>query len=289
MMRKLLFALFLFTVIAASAQDDVSYKQPPAAIQDLLLAKPTPGVSIDSKASWMLLLGRNSYPSVEELAQPELRIAGLRINLNNFSLSRQNFINDFSLKNIKTGKTTKVEGLPSPLLAGNVSWNPSETKVAFTNTTNSRVDLYVIDVATQKAVKINKQALNLILGNSYTWTDDNTLLYKTTLKPAAAAPPKPLLPKGPSVQENLGKASPSRTFQDLIKTPYDEDLFAFYATAQLVKNTAGVETAIGKPAIVTSMVLSPDKKYMLTRTAHKPFSYLVPAFGFNATVDIQDM
>ncbi|MBC7902512.1 MAG: S9 family peptidase, partial [Gemmatimonadaceae bacterium] len=113
--------------------------------------------------------------------------------------------------------------------------------------------------------------------------------YKTTLKPAAAAPPKPLLPKGPSAQENLGKASPSRTFQDLIKTPYDEDLFAFYATAQLVKNTAGVETAIGKPAIVTSMVLSPDKKYMLTRTAHKPFSYLVPAFGFNATVDIQDM
>src|ERR1700712_1420437 len=111
-MRKLstLF-VFLFTVVTAFAQDDGGYKLPPKDIADLLLAKPTPAVSLDSKAEWMLLSERNSYPSVAELAQPEFRIAGLRINPNNFAPSRQNFINNFILKNIKTGKEYQVNGL----------------------------------------------------------------------------------------------------------------------------------------------------------------------------------
>jgi dipeptidyl aminopeptidase/acylaminoacyl peptidase len=287
-MRTALFVVFFLIVSYAHSQGD-GYKTPPKEIAELLLAKPTPGVSIDSKAEWMLLMERNSYPSVEELAQPELKIAGMRINPNNFGPSRQNFINDFVLKNIKTGKEFKVAGLPSPLLASNVSWSPGEKKIAFTNTTNQRVDLYVIDVATQKATKINKQPLNVILGADFTWVDDNTILYKVAHKPASAAPSKPLMPLGPAVQENLGKAAPSRTYQDLIKSPYDEQLFEFYATAQLVKNVNGVETKIGEPAIYTSLNVSPDKKYMLVRTLRKPFSYLVPAQRFPSTVSVHDI
>ena len=78
-------SLVLFVVSAASAQDAMEYQKPPQAIADLLLAKPTPSIRIDSKAEWMLLSERNSYPTVEELGQPENRIAGLRLNPNNFS------------------------------------------------------------------------------------------------------------------------------------------------------------------------------------------------------------
>ena len=94
------------------AQDKSGYQLPPAAIADLLLAKPTPAVSVDRKGEWMLFIQRNSYPPVEDLAQPELRIAGLRFNPNNFSLSRQNFVSDFSLKNLRSGKEYKIQGLP---------------------------------------------------------------------------------------------------------------------------------------------------------------------------------
>ncbi|WP_276484430.1 alpha/beta hydrolase family protein [Paraflavitalea pollutisoli] len=286
-MRRLLLLVCLFAATHADAQDE-GYKTPPKEIADLLLAKPTPGVSIDGDASWMLLMDRNSYPSVEELAQPELRIAGLRINPNNFAPSRQNFINNFTLKDIKSGKEYPVAGLPAGLLAGNVSWSPNDKKIAFTNTTNKSVDLYVIDVTTRKATKVNKQPLNVILGQDFIWMDDNALLYKATLKPATAAPAKSLMPSGPTVQQNLGKVAPSRTYQDLIKTPYDEQLFDFYATAQLVKNVNGVETKIGAPGIYTTLSISPDKKYMLTRSIKKPFSYLVAANGFNSTVSITD-
>ncbi|MDF2190228.1 prolyl oligopeptidase family serine peptidase [Paraflavitalea sp. CAU 1676] len=286
-MRKLLPVVLLFAVAWCQAQDE-GYQTPPKAIADLLLAKPTPAVSIDGNADLMLLMERNSYPSVEELAQPELRIAGQRINPNNFAPSRQNFINNFILKDIRSGKEFPVSGLPAGMLAGNVSWSPNEKKIAFTNTSNKQVDLYVIDVATRKASKVNKQALNVILGQEFIWMDDNTLLYKAILKPASAAPARSLMPSGPTVQQNLGKVAPSRTYQDLIKTPYDEQLFEFYAMAQLVKNVNGTETKVGQPAIYTTLSVSPDKKYMLTRTIRKPYSYLVPAFGFNSTVSIVD-
>ncbi|RZL46853.1 MAG: S9 family peptidase [Pedobacter sp.] len=289
MMKKIILNLFLIALSgSAFAQDAVSYQTPPKAIADLLLAKPTPGVSIDSKAEWMLFSERNSYPSVEELAMPEYRIAGMRINPNNYAPSRQTFINNFSLKNIKTDKVIAVTGLPSPLYAGSVNWNPSETKIAFTNTTPTKIDLYVIDVATGKTTKINKTALNAIMGGGATWVDDNTLLYRVATKAATLQPAKPLSPKGPTIQQSLGKAAPSATLQDLIKSPFDEQLFEFFATSQLVQNKAGVETPIGKPAIYSSVSLSPDKNYMMVRTIKKPFSYLVSSFGFPSVVTITD-
>lgn len=254
----------------------------------MLLAKGSPNVSMDDKAEWMLFSESSSYPSVEELARPELKIAGMRINPNNYAPSRQNYINNLYLKNMQTNKEYKITGLPSPLFAGNLSWSPNDKKIAFTQTTNAAVDLYVIDVATQKAMKVNKAVLNVIGGN-YQWFDDNTLLYRTAIKPASAAPPKPATPKGPTVQENYGKATPRPTFQDLIKSPYDEQLYEFYATSQLVKNANGVETKIGQPAIYSTISVSPDKKYMLIRTLKKPFSYTVPAQGFPSTVVISDV
>lgn len=288
-MRRLsLFFLLLFVLGTAIAQTDKGYQMPATDVADLLLAKPTPSVSINSKGNWMLLSERNPYPTVEELGQPELRIAGLRINPANFSPSRQVFINNFKLKNIKTGKEVTVTGLPQNLLASNISWSPSENKIAFLNTTNNRVDLYVVDVATQKATRLNKQAVNNTLGAAYSWVDDNTILYKATTAPATAAPKKSITPKGPAIQENMGKAAPDRTYQDLIKSPYDEDLFQFYGTAQLVQNKAGVETKIGAPAIYLTASLSPDKSYIMTRTIRKPFSYLVGAYGFPTTVTIVD-
>ncbi len=287
-----LFFLLLFSTLLvnceASGQDDGDYKMPPRDIADMLLAKPTPGVSVDDKGEWMLFIESNSYPSVEELARPELKIAGLRINPANFAPSRQNFANNLSLRNIASGKDLKITGLPSPLFAGSVSWSPDDKKIAFTHTTTSRVDLYVIDVATQKAIKINKTALNVITGG-YQWYDNSTLIYRTAIKPATAAPPKPATPKGPTTQENYGKASPRPTFQDLIKNPYDEELYAFYATTQLVRNSNGTETKIGSPAIYATTSISPDKKYMLIRTLKKPFSYTVPAGGFPSNVIIADM
>ena len=101
------FLLFL-SITIVKAQDDGGYKTPPKDVADMLLAKRSPNVSVDDNAEWMLFMEGSSYPSVEELARPELKIAGLRINPANFAPSRQNFVTNLSLKNIKTNKEYKI-------------------------------------------------------------------------------------------------------------------------------------------------------------------------------------
>ncbi len=280
--------LMVFIISKVTAQDSEGYQLPPKVIADLLLAPPTPSISINASAKYMLVMERNSYPSVEELGQPELKIAGLRINPLNASLTRQTYINRLVLKQIGSDKALSIKGLPTTLSALNPTWNPSENKIAFFNVLANRVDVYVIDITTLSCSKINKASANLVLGNTLIWVDDATVLYKTNVNDPALVAKKPITPKGPTIQENLGKVAPSVTYQDLIKSPFDEYLFDYFTTVQLVKNNNGVETKIGKPSILSSLSISPDKQYLLTRTINKPFSYLVPAYGFASSVSVMD-
>ena len=99
-MKRILFPCFLFLIFLVNAQDNFKYQTPHKDILDLVLAKPTPFVSTDDKAEWMLLLERSDFPTIEELSQPELRIAGLRINPNNFGPSRAGSSVNIQIKNV---------------------------------------------------------------------------------------------------------------------------------------------------------------------------------------------
>jgi hypothetical protein len=73
--------LGLACLLATHAQDNLTYQTPPKAIADLVDAPSTPGVSVDANGVWMLLLKQSDLPSIAELAQPELRLAGPRLSL----------------------------------------------------------------------------------------------------------------------------------------------------------------------------------------------------------------
>ena len=287
-MKTLLTLLLLIAVMHVKAQEQITYKEPPREIYDLIMAQPVPSASIDDAGKWMLLLERNTFPLVAELAEPELRIAGLRINPNNFAQSRMVTIAGMKLKDINTLQEHAIAGLPANMRATSLQWNPSQTKIAFANLLSSRVDLYVIDIATFTATKINQLPLNIVSGGTFAWITDNSLLYKATV-PNAVKPEKPLAPTGPVVQESLGKKAAARTYQDLIKSGYDEALFEYYAKSQLVFTDFTTETKIGEPAIIKSFSLSPDNNYLLLQTIEKPFSYTVPAGEFPHTVKVTDL
>jgi dipeptidyl aminopeptidase/acylaminoacyl peptidase len=254
-----------------------------------VMAKPTPGVSINSKGDWMILLERSTFPSIEELAQPELRIAGLRLNPKIFGPSRTPYSTNLTLKNIKTKEAFNISGLPENMRAGSIQWSPDEKKFGFVNMMNDRIDLYIVDLDSKKAKKINSAPLNVVTGGGYSWAGNDKLVYKTVPANYRKYPDAPIAPKGPVVQENLGKTAASRTYQDLIKNPYDEDLFDYMSTAQLVVNDLNTERALGKPAIFMGISVSPDKNYLLLETIDRPFSYLVPAYDFPHTVSIVEV
>jgi len=82
---------YLFSSLHHFTYAQQVYQSPPKAIADLVDAPPTPSVSFSPDHHWMLIMERASLPSIEELSQPELRLAGLRINPRTNGPSRASF------------------------------------------------------------------------------------------------------------------------------------------------------------------------------------------------------
>ena len=282
-------SLFLgFVLLISSAVSAQStYQTPPAAIADLVNAPSTPAVTFSKDGSFMLLLERTESPSIEDLAQPELRIAGLRINPSTSGPSRAGGYINLKIKKTATGEEIQVTGLPSPAKMSGFTFSMDERYLAFTQTEAKGISLWVVDLSTYSAKAVTGPILNQVLGNSMAWLADNSLLIKAVNPARGKVPSAPVAPAGPTIQETSGKAAPSRTYQDLLANPHDEALFAYFMDSQLMHiKLDGSSTAVGKPAMIKSMLLSPDKNYLLVESIQKPFSYLVPADRFPYTVEI---
>src|SRR5690606_5226190 len=123
-------------------QATTGYQRPPEAIASIIDAPSTPGVSINSKGDWMLLLERAGYPSIEELAPPESRLAGLRINPATNGQSRATFINNIKLKQVNGGQEFELAGIPQNAQISYVTWSPDEKQIAFTITKANGIELW---------------------------------------------------------------------------------------------------------------------------------------------------
>ena len=285
-------AVLTFTFYNGFAQENVTYQKPSKEILELADYQRAPSVNMDSKKEYMLLSYRNTYKTLDDLNQEEMRLGGLRINpITNIS-STVTYINDLKLRKVKDKNEIQVKGLPENARITNISWSPNEKKIAFTNTTNSGVELWIIDVVSASATKITSDNLNANLGSPFNWMNDNeTLLVKVLPKNR-----KPLidekknLPKGPTVSTADGSKSQNRTYQDLLKNKTDEANFESLVTSELYKVSLSGKSELFKTAdIYAGESFSPDGKYLMLTTIQKPFSYIVPLSRFPQKTVIYDV
>ena len=288
-MKKALIVLGLVFYGLLLADD--GYKIPPKAIADLVDAPITPNVRLSPDKKHLLILERASLPSIEELSQPELRLAGLRINPMTNGRSRANSYKGILIQNIKSGKQKKVKGLPKNAKISTVSWSPDSKRIAMSVINGKQINLYLSETKTGKAKLLIKKPLNTIYGSAFYWlSDSKSLIIKAIIDNRGNPPKLSNIPSGPILQENLGKVSPARTYQDLLTSPYDEDLFDYYMTAQVLHvDIKGKMKKIGKPGVIRRAEPSPDGKYILSERIHRPYSYLVPVYRFPNLIQILDI
>lgn len=267
------------------------YRIPDQGLVDIIDAPQTPRVSIGPHREWMLLMERPSYPSIAELAERELRLAGLRIKPQINAPSRTRYYTSLKLLRIPDLTQRKITGLPEQPRIENVNWSPDGSHIAFTNTREDGVELWVVGVVTGKAKRLTDASLHLTAQASLEWlVDGRTLICCLVPKDRGPEPEAARLPSGPVIQENLGKTAPARTYQDLLKNTYDEALFKHYLTAQLAKITLdGTLTLLSVPGIIWDFDPSPNGEYLLVEALHRPFSYLVPAYRFPRRIEIWDL
>lgn len=291
-MKKIIFVLFMVaSVIATRAQENVKYQKPPKEILELADFKRAPSVITDSKNQQMIFAYRDTYSSLAELSRPEMKLGGLRIDpVTNIS-SRITYYNNLEYKNINDVRVSQIEGLPENPRIAFVRFSPDETLLAFTNTTEKGVELWLIDLKTRKARRITDAVLNANLGQPFDWfRDSKALLVKMLPKnrPALINTAE-TMPEGPIVSMSDGQVSNNRTLQDLLKNKMDEQNFTTLITSELIKVTLNGETTQWKAAErYEDVTFSPDGKYALLTTIQEPYSYIVQYYNFPSKIDILD-
>lgn len=278
----------------AHAQENLNYQTPPKAIYDLANYQKAPSVMMDSQKNYLVLSYTNTYKTLQDLSQDELKLAGLRINPKTNIASTVNYLNNLKIRKVKEANEVQVQGLPAQALITHVTFSPDEKKLAFTNTNNATnsVELWVVDLATAKAKRLSYLPLNANMGSPYTWfKDSENLLIKVLPKnrPALLNANKDM-PTGPIISNATGVQAQNRTYADLLKNRIDEANFENVITSELHKISLSGKTSLFKKAdMFAEESFSPDGKYLLISTVQKPFSYIVQANRFPSKTVVTDL
>jgi dipeptidyl aminopeptidase/acylaminoacyl peptidase len=290
MLRRILVLAVLVTSTILVA-DDFPYQQPPKTIIEALNAAPAPAISVSPQHDYAIFMQQLRYPSIAEVAQPMLRLAGIRIDTDTNAIHLAPTYSSYAIQRLSDGGEVKIS-LPRDSKLGAPIWSPDGKQFAFTNTTKKNVELWMAATASGQARRIDGAVVNGVGAAPVAeWMGDNKTLIVRLVPAGRGAPPaETSVPSGPHVQESLGHAGPAPTYEDLLATPHDEDLFDYYATAQLAYLDAatGKLTPLGSPGIFTIFRPSPDGKHLMVSRLHRPYSYQLPANSFPAEVEIWD-
>ncbi|KAA8549085.1 hypothetical protein F0562_000769 [Nyssa sinensis] len=288
---------------STTAEDEAlggGYRLPPPEIRDIVDAPPLPALSFSPQRDKILFLKRKSLSPLLELARPEEKLAGIRIDGKCNARSRMSFYTGIGIHQLMhdgaLSPEKEIHGLPDGAKINFVTWSNDGRHLSFSirideeDNTSSKLRVWVANVETGEARPLFQSPdiyLNAVF-DKFVWVDNSTLLVCTIPLSRGDLPKKPLVPSGPKIQCNEQKnIIQVRTFQDLLKDEHDEDLFEYYATSQLVlASLDGTVKPIGPPAIYTSMDPSPDQKYLLITSIHRPYSFIVPCGRFPKKVDV---
>ncbi|MBN2357425.1 prolyl oligopeptidase family serine peptidase [candidate division KSB1 bacterium] len=287
----ILIAGFLIMLASSSMAQEIEYQMPVKEIADLVDAPRTPYVSLSPDQRWLLILKAPGLPPISEVAQREVRLAGIRLNPDTNGPSRGDYFISMSLKSIQNEKEIPITNLPDDPRIRNISWAPDSRHIAFSLTKENGIELWIADVKSGHARRLLGPCLNAAYYNTpFCWEPGGqSLLCKRIIENRGVLPQAGRIPTGPVVQENIGKTAPAPTWQDLLKNPHDEKLFEYFFSAQLIRlDLQGQTTTLNKEGLIKHVAPSPDGKYILISFIQRPFSYLVPAYRFPYRVEILD-
>jgi dipeptidyl aminopeptidase/acylaminoacyl peptidase len=291
MKLRLVFSLWILAaILVAPAVGQTPYKLPPKDVVAILDAPPPPMALESPTRDALLLVEVRPYPSIAVLAEPVLRLAGLRINPRVGCAQRTIQHTGLSVQPLDGAPARRIE-LPQGSSIDAPRWSHDGKKIAFARDRDNQVELWTADAAAGQAKPIPGVQLNDVLSKEIIWLRDNRHIL-TLLVPEGRgpAPAKPRAPIGPNVQQSSGRLSQMATFQDLLASPHDEDLFQHFAACQLARidTQTGQVERIGPAGLIARVDPSPDEKYLLVSSVRRPFSYRVPYVFFTRKTEVWD-
>ena len=133
MRNRFMLVPLALSMLAAFPNAHAQYQMPPAALQAIVDAPRAPTLTVSPKRNLATMVDTPALPSIAEVAQPELKLAGLRINPRTYSPSRFTFGSNLKLLAIDSGKQMEIKGLPASLRLADLAWSPDQRFLAFTH------------------------------------------------------------------------------------------------------------------------------------------------------------
>lgn len=295
-MRLQLATIAILVSAARSYADDVTYQRPVKAVASFVDAAPLTRAELGPDRATLLLITPLAFPSIAEVAVPEVRLTGARINTRNRVITIKQeppprlVAQRLELLDLAdaSARPRPIRGVPDGARIGDLRWSPTGTAIAFTVTEPDALRLWLADVRTGAARPIATPPLSGVAGAPCEWLPDaRGLVCRTVAADVKPPPAAPSTPAGPIVQENLGSKKPAPTNPELLSSPADERMFEYYMTSQIALVTVdGKVSPIGAPGLYLRSAPSPDGKWLLVESVHRPFSYRVTLRQFPARTEV---
>ncbi|MBE9098837.1 alpha/beta hydrolase family protein [Vacuolonema iberomarrocanum] len=264
-----------------------NWRSPPEDVLEVLHAPQLPRVWMAPTGAHMLLVDPVLYPSLAELAAPMHKLAGIRVNpAINGHHGRQGGLSP-RLVRVEDRTTTQLD-LPTDLEIYSVRWTADGQHFALTVKHSNHIGLWVGSVAGDVR-KIEGIALNPLMGNAVSWLPDQKHLLVRRIPQRGPVPEPPTIPIGPDIFEGAGESARS-TYEarNLLETAYDDALFEYYATSELVvvDPMTSQQKVIGESAVYAGAQFSPSGEYLLVWRLVGPWSHEVAWWRFAREIEV---
>ncbi|MDY0200655.1 MAG: prolyl oligopeptidase family serine peptidase [Tenuifilaceae bacterium] len=289
-MRKIILSLIIstITIMLAIAQEPTRYMEPAKELLEIIDAPTTPSLILSPTNEYALFAYPQEMPDISKMAQTELRLAGIRINPENFGSSKPRLWEKLAFRKFEEKNESEITGLPKDGKIQSFRWSPNGKKLAIVVYFPKTIELWVANTSNGIATRWASN-LNDVLGRSpIEWaTDSKSIIFSSRILSREGLEFKNALPEGPSVQVSSGKKTSVRTYQDLLLNLLDEQKFEYYATSAIMLAQEGVEPqTLGNPGLFSSFSISPNGEYILVQQLVRPFSYIVPYSRFPQVIEI---
>ncbi|MEM6931845.1 MAG: S9 family peptidase, partial [Myxococcota bacterium] len=282
--------LVLAMLLASPALAGDGYENPPDDVTAILDAKRPPSVSFSPDRVWMVEQERPSLSPIAELAEPSLKLAGVKINPATRGPAREYAYTGLTLRRMTERKGQRL-AVGDGARIRNLDWDFTAQRFAYTTTRPDGIELWVVDVEDATPRRLLGPVLHAGYGAPCDWLPgDQGLICKVIPDDEGAAPAEPPVASGPRVEENLGGRRPARTYQNLLEDDHDEALFEHFFTSALVHVALdGTVRTVHEAAIVDEATPSPDGEWLLVEVMHPPWSTSVPASRFPRTTAVHEL